>query len=244
MSSQAHTQGRVLPPSRLIRMFLPTSLFSPGQTLPVREETPSSNLQLIRGAQTPLPPAPLGLAAPNGSAAAPDPPDFTFSSRDQAGTDRFPCLIPCCLQGHTSSLLQLSPALFPVSSGEGIAINFSLGRTHCFLYARGKGNGFVAKELFLIVTCIQHGQRGGCRVGIAEKGVGGCRDNSLSSSHGKPRGVCPAPSATRERSLSLGSSSSLSLPVHIPNKSSPKCAAQLNLRRRKDTSQHRPGSVK
>lgn len=30
---------------------------------------------------------------------------------------RLPCLIACCLQGHTASLLQLSPALFPVSSG-------------------------------------------------------------------------------------------------------------------------------
>lgn len=49
-----------------------------------REETPSPILQLIQGAQTPLCPAAVGLAAPNGSAAAPDPPGFTHSSRDRA----------------------------------------------------------------------------------------------------------------------------------------------------------------
>lgn len=33
------------------------------------------------------------------------------------GTYRLPCLIPCRLQGHTASLVQLSPAPAPVSSG-------------------------------------------------------------------------------------------------------------------------------
>lgn len=54
----------------------------------------------------------------------------------------------------------------------------------------------------------------------------------------------PAPSDTQECSLSPGSSSSLSLPAHIPNKSSPKRAAQLNLKRRGDTSQRRPRGMK
>lgn len=84
-------------------------LDSPAQTLPVREETPSSNLQLIQGAQTPLPPSALDLAAPKGSATAPDTPGFTHSSRNQAGTHRLSA-------GSQSLPAAASPALFPVSS--------------------------------------------------------------------------------------------------------------------------------
>lgn len=85
MSSQAHTvQDRAFPQADSPGCSFPPPCSSPGQTLPVREETPSPILQLIQGAQTPLCPAALGLAAPNGSAAAPDPPGFTHSSRDRA----------------------------------------------------------------------------------------------------------------------------------------------------------------
>lgn len=65
--------------------------------------------------------------------------------------------------------------------------------------------------------------------------MGGCREQLLVVIPWKTSRCLP--SDTQECSLSLGSSSSLSLPVHIPNKSSPKGAAQLNLERRGDTSQ-------
>lgn len=84
-----------------MRMFLPTFSFSPGQTLPVREETPSSNLQLIQGAQTLLPPPALLL-----------PKDLqqlqTHSSRDQ------PLLQGRDLQAPLPhSLLSAGPHSFP-----------------------------------------------------------------------------------------------------------------------------------
>lgn len=121
---------------------------------------------------------------------------------------------------------------------------------------QGKGNGFGANKLFLIVMQIQYGQQSSCCVGIAgclQNGFGRqtagrsfAGTNAAPGPTAKPRDVCPAQACARWFSLGPGGSGGQPCPSQyaFPTNRPPRSAARFNWKGRRDASQRRTCSVK